>query len=92
MHIARLKQSQLSRPSKELRDIDKPFFDLGPDLEFEKMVGTKGIIEKASKLLHVEEAVPSDSSEEPFNVNLTLDQEKRIKKKKLKIKKEIENR
>ena len=59
--------------------MDKPFFDIGPDTEFEKMVGTKDIIEKAKKLLYVEEPPPSDSSEEGFTFNMTPEQERRIR-------------
>ena len=55
------------------------FEDPGPDLEFEKMVGTKQIVEKYQKLLYKEKPPDSDSSDEPFQFNLPTSKEERIK-------------
>ena len=40
--------------------------DPGPEIEFEKAVGTKDIVAKYQKLIYIDEAPPSDSSDEPF--------------------------
>ena len=55
------------------------FEDPGPDLEFERMVGTKQIVEKYQKLLYKEKPPDSDSSDEPFQFNLPTSKEERIK-------------
>ena len=54
------------------------FVDPGPDLEFEKLVGTKAIVEKYQKLLHKEEPPQSDSSDEPYQFNVPRSKEERI--------------
>ena len=63
--------------------------DPGPHLEFERAVGTQRIVAKAQKLLYVEEAPPSDSSDEVFQFSLPEKKEKKLKKAKLKERKVI---
>ena len=42
------------------------------------MVGTKKIIARANEMLHKDQALPTESSEESFTFNMTLEQEVRI--------------
>ena len=59
------------------------FVDPGPDLEFEKLVGTKAIVEKYQKLLYKEEPPQSDSSDEPYQFNVPMSKAERLRLKQL---------
>ena len=58
-------------------------------MEFEKLVGTKAIVEKYQKLIYEEVMPPSDSSDEPFQFNISDEKARRIKKKQKHLKKMI---